>query len=86
MNHYFYLKLKIGGSWFYIRSITWFKNFEPTFEPVFVTNIDLAGLFFKDQVKKVLDIYPDLIVLTRARIGKNLELVEVEKNQFAPAK
>lgn len=82
MNNYYFIKLKIGGSWFYLRQVTWFKNFEPTFEPVFVTNIDLAGLFFADQVKKILEIYPDAIVLSKYWINNKFEFIEVEKPKF----
>lgn len=82
MNNYYFIKLKIGGSWFYLRSVTWFKNFEPTFEPVFVTNIDLAGLFFQDQVKKVLEIYPDAVILCKYWIGNKFEFMEVQKQKF----
>lgn len=82
MNNYYFIKLKIGGYWFYLRQVTWFKNFEPTFEPVFVTNFDLAGLFFADQVKKILDIYPDAIILQRQFVGVNIEFKEVQKSKF----
>ena len=82
MNNYYFIKIKIGGTWFYLRSVTWFKNFEPTFEPVFVTNIDLAGLFFTDQVKKILDIYPDAVILTRVKIKNKNEFIELERVNF----
>lgn len=82
MNNYYFIKLKIGGTWFYLRSVTWFKNFEPTFEPVFVTNLDLAGLFFGDQVKKILNIYPDAVILQRYLIKGNFEFIQVESQYF----
>jgi hypothetical protein len=82
MNKYFYIKIKIGGSDFYLRSVTWQKNFEPCFEPTFVTNIDLAGLFFEDAIKKVIAIYPDAKILTTCKIKNKLELIEVQKQQF----
>lgn len=82
MNNYYFIKIKIGGTWFYLRSVTWFKNFEPTFEPIFVTNVDLAGLFFADQVKKILDIYPDAVILFRYSINGHYEFMEVERVYF----
>jgi hypothetical protein len=85
MNNYYFIKLKIGETWFYLRSVTWFKNFEPTFEPVFVTNIDLAGLFFKDTVKKFLEIHPDAVILSRYLINNKFEFVEVKWN-ISPVK
>jgi hypothetical protein len=82
MKNYYYIKIKIGGSDFYFKTITWIKDFEPTFKPVFVTNIDLAGLFFPDQISKVLKIYPDVKILTKVKIGNKFELIEVQKQSF----
>jgi hypothetical protein len=82
MSNYYLIKLKIGGTWFYLRSVTWYKDFEPTFEPVFVTNVDLAGLFFRDQVKKILEVYPDAVILSRNMIKNNFEYIEVQNQYF----
>jgi hypothetical protein len=82
MSNYYLIKLKIGGTWFYLRSVTWYKDFEPTFEPVFVTNISLAGLFFPDQIKKIVKIYPDAVILSRNSIQNKHVYIEVETQYF----
>ena len=82
MNNYFYISVKIGKTDFYIRQVTWFKNFEPTFEPQLVTNHETAGLFFADQVKRILEKYPDAKILTKNKIGNKIEFIEVEKSSF----
>jgi hypothetical protein len=82
MNKYFYIQIKIGNTNFYLRTVIWKKNFEPCFEPTFVTNINLAGLFFEDTVKKILEIYPNANILTTSKIGNKFELIAVEKSNF----
>jgi hypothetical protein len=82
MSNYYLIKLKIGGTWFYLRSVTWYKDFEPTFEPIFVTNINLAGYFFPDQIKKIVKIYPDAVILSRNLIQSKYVYIEVETQYF----
>jgi hypothetical protein len=82
MNNYYYIRVKIGKTNFYLRQVTWFKNFEPVFEPIFVTNFNVAGLFFKDQVKKILEIYPDAAILQRQFNNLEVEFYQVPNEHF----
>lgn len=82
MSNYYLIKVKFGETWFYLQTVTWFKDFEPTFQPKFVTDVETAGLFFRDQVKKILKMYPDAEILTTYKMNGKRGFIEVERVYF----
>lgn len=82
MSNYYLIRVKFGETCFYLQTVTWYKDFEPTFQPVFVNDVETAGLFFSDQVKKILKMYPDAEILRSYKLNGKRVFIEVETVYF----
>lgn len=77
MKNYYYIQLEIGKTLFWFRSVKWVMLPEPEFNPVFVTNLDLAGLFFPDQIQRLKLIYPDIKIFQKTSTGELTEICKI---------